>query len=500
MPESQAMQNAAAAPMYGPDGNVYMVPNSEIPKARAAGGEFAVPMVSPKGDHVWVRGSQMSQGIKAGGKVDWSSVPQTHQEGFWSALGSDLMGYAKGVPGMLHTMGQALSGNPQAVSDAMMTVGSGDQRRQQQGRSGATDLWGAYRFIAPAGDAVGLNTAGMENAANEGDTAGVAGHAAAPIVAMAASEVGARAVPKMVTAAERGALLGKTPEGAYESAMKPSPAKYSAGQRSQMVQTALQEGIPVSKSGLAKLQDLIDDLDAKRDAAIAFDPNRPVSTVNSVRNLDQVRQRFSNQVTPQNDLAQIDAAQADFLNNPKLQPQGAGPGPSSLSAQDAQAMKSGTYRALGDKSFGELKGARVESEKALARGLKDSIAEAFPELKNLNARESKLFDLQGPLEQAVNRISNHQVIGIGTPAATAAAKAVTGSNVAAGAAGFLKAVLDNPGVKSRLAIAISKGGRIPPASAMARIAAVSASLSSGATGLQTPSSGDTSATPATPAP
>jgi hypothetical protein len=62
------------------------------------------------------------------------------------------------------------------------------------------------------------------------------------------------------------------------------------------------------------------------------------------------------------------------------------------------------------------------------------------------------------LEHAVNRIGNHQLLGIGTPIAAGATKAVTGSNKLAAVAGLLKAVLDNPAVKSNLAIALKARG------------------------------------------
>ena len=86
--------------------------------------------------------------------------------------------------------------------------------------------------------------------------------------------------------------------------------------------------------------------------------------------------------------------------------------------------------------------------------------------------------MQPVLERAVNRISNHQLIGIGTPVAGAAVKAVTGSGSAGAVAATIKAVLDNPVVKSRLAIAVSKGAKIPYAKAAARVAAYSASIGS----------------------
>ena len=274
-----------------------------------------------------------------------------------------------------------------------------------------------------------------ENLAGQAIGAVESGRIAAPV-----AEGALKAAPSAVG---RAALLGKTPEGAYESALKPSTT-LSQPERSAIVQTGLENSIPVSKGGVEKLGGLIDDLNQKIAAQIQSDPTRPVSTVPAVRNLDAVRARFANQVTPQPDLGEISNVESNFLNNPQVAPQGAGPSPGSITAEQAQAMKTGTYRALGDKSYGEIKGANIEAQKALARGLKDEIATQFPEISQLNAQDSKLLDLQPVLEKAVNGISNHQIIGIGTPVAGAAASAVTGSTTIGKVAMVAKAVLDNP--------------------------------------------------------
>lgn len=148
-------------------------------------------------------------------------------------------------------------------------------------------------------------------------------------------------------------------------------------------------------------------------------------------------------------------------------------GPSSrfMTAAEAQAMKQGTYRQLKSRSYGELKSATVEAQKALARGLKEELAAQFPEIDTLNAREGMLLKLEPAIEKAVQRFSNHQLIGIGTPIAGGAVGVVTGSRPLAAATGAIKAILDNPVVKSRLAIAINRGsaGRIPLPMAQARV-------------------------------
>jgi hypothetical protein len=242
-------------------------------------------------------------------------------------------------------------------------------------------------------------------------------------------------------------LLGRTPEDAYQSALKPSTT-LSEAERTQVVNTGLQENIPVTKDGLEKLGGLINDLNKQISATVATDPTRPINKFAVASRLAGTAKRFATQVNPESDLNAIADSGNEFLRNQ----------PNDIPAADAQALKQGTYRALGDKAYGELKGASIEAQKGLARGLKDELAQQFPELSDLNARDSRALDLQDELERAVNRIGNHNLVGIGTPILASGAKAVTGSNKLAAVAGVMKAVLDSPGVKSKLAIALSRSG------------------------------------------
>jgi len=283
--------------------------------------------------------------------------------------------------------------------------------------------------------------------------------------------VGDAVVQPAKNAASRALLLGRTPEEAYQSALKPRTTLTEA-ERAAAVQTGLQNKIPVTKDGLEKISNLIDDYNEQIKGTIASDPDRPINPAQAVKDIGKVRARFATQVNPASDLNAIDAARDEFLDQFRSQPGGE---VRNMTAAEAQAMKQGTYRSLGDKAYGELKGASIEAQKALARGLKEELANQFPELQNLNSAESKLLDLQPLLERAVNRIGNHQLIGIGTPLAMNAGKAVMGSGAGA-VAGLMKAVLDNPSVKSRLAIALARNGPSTEAGALARIGAFSEAL------------------------
>jgi hypothetical protein len=61
-----------------------------------------------------------------------------------------------------------------------------------------------------------------------------------------------------------------------------------------------------------------------------------------------------------------------------------------MSVQDAQRLKQGTYKVL-EKKYGQLGSAETEAQKALARGLKEQIAQAVPEVAPLNAKQSELI-------------------------------------------------------------------------------------------------------------
>jgi hypothetical protein len=65
--------------------------------------------------------------------------------------------------------------------------------------------------------------------------------------------------------------------------------------------------------------------------------------------------------------------------------------PNDISTSDAQALKTGTYRQLKSKSYGEMKSATIESQKALTRGIKEELANQFPEIAKLNAKEGELL-------------------------------------------------------------------------------------------------------------
>jgi hypothetical protein len=496
--------------MFAPDGSTTgEIPQANALKAVQAGFKPAYEMTAPDGKTLgYIPADKAQDAVKAGFKP----TAESHIQGFNSAgqpiVGSDAppstldlykqallnpmgSGAASGVSGWLEQAGgRAMQGiantvmHPIDSAKSVLALGAETSpivgaiqalrgqpdtgpiaQRIQQFQADKTQGGLPLATANAAGDLAGA----VEGGRMMGGAVQATAPAIAPAVTAAKSAVG------------RAALLGETPEGAYTSALKPSTT-LSDAQRSNIAQTGLQNAIPVSKAGVEKIGDLIDDLNQKIKGTIAADPTRPIDPNAVATRANAVIPKFASQVNATGDLNAIRGVQQQFL-----QEQGAPPAPGigpqapapPMNASDAQAMKQGTYRVLAGK-YGEQGSASVEAQKALARGLKEEIATQFPEIGNLNAQESQLLDLQPVLERAVNRITNQQAIGIGAPIAGTAVKAATGSTGAGAVAMMMKSVLDNPAVKSRLAIAVSKASNIPPAQAIARVQAYSSALGASA--------------------
>ena len=275
------------------------------------------------------------------------------------------------------------------------------------------------------------------------------------------------AAPELLKGVTARLPVGELPERLYQSALKPSPAMASAKVKG-MIQSGLDNEIPVSAAGVEKLSGLIDDLGAKVKADIQAGSNAgaTVDPFKVASRLSDTSKRFSTQVNPEADLNAIGEAGNEFLRN----------NPNPIPAATAQDLKSGTYAQLKDRAYGQMSTATVEAQKALARGIKEELESAFPEIKGLNAQQGAAASLQTALTRAVQRIDNHQLFGLGTPLAAAAGGAVAGGWGAAVSA-VLKLVIDQPQFKSRLAYTLSRAGKgIPISAATARIAAYSNQL------------------------
>jgi hypothetical protein len=127
---------------------------------------------------------------------------------------------------------------------------------------------------------------------------------------------------------------------------------------------------------------------------------------------------------------------------------------SHISTATAQSIKKNIYKQLGDAAYGQMESIVKENKKAFARGAKEEIAKQYPEIQQLNQRDSALLDLNEALDKAINRIGNREVFGLREFGALIFNPKL-----------LIATLIDNPEIKSRLAIVlhkISKGVHTEP--------------------------------------
>lgn len=189
------------------------------------------------------------------------------------------------------------------------------------------------------------------------------------------------------------------------SALKPTVQAVRTGKAANAVETMLDKGINVSPGGVRKMQGRIAELNDNIKSLIQNSPAIVDKTAVAAR-IQPLFTKFTKQVNATDDLAAIQKSYDDFVNHPLLN------GPD-MPVQLAQEIKQGTYRSLGDKSYGELKSASIEAQKALARGLKEEIVKAVPEVKPLNEEESALLNALSVSERKVMMEASKNPAGLG---------------------------------------------------------------------------------------
>lgn len=270
----------------------------------------------------------------------------------------------------------------------------------------------------------------------------------------------------------------------YRGYLKPSLAGSVINKAPDIVQTALEEGLPIAERGTAKAKKLIAELNAE--VASKLQSKQYISKVlhgdvDLHEIADQVRsfakKKYGGVGTPPDDFAQAMKIADNLDTHPSL---GRTPAqiddPVRVSLEEANKTKGRLYQSIGDKAFGMERAAGTEAEKQGAFRLREAIEYRVPEVAQLNARESKLIDAAKAINHAVNREANqHALYGVKTLASIGAGGADVASGTdpytAAGRALALRAAL-SPAMMSRVAIVtyrLGKTGGIAPASA-ARIA------------------------------
>lgn len=225
----------------------------------------------------------------------------------------------------------------------------------------------------------------------------------------AATAIGKQGVVQGAVPAAAGEALGAGMRTAgpwlMQSAVKPTLAmlKRSGGSADRLVQTLLDEGIQVSPAGVQKLQVLLTATNDEISDAVAASPAQ-INAYKVASRLTDTAKKFAQQVNPDSDLEAIAKAGNEFLANHVTAAS------ASMPVSQAQALKAGTYAQLANK-YGELGSAATEAQKALARGLKEEIANEVPVVSALNQREGSLLQALDAVGRRAALSGNRDPIG-----------------------------------------------------------------------------------------
>lgn len=221
-------------------------------------------------------------------------------------------------------------------------------------------------------------------------------------------QVTSKLFPGIVETAKR-----TIPEKLMQSALKPTLKQLETGQANTAIQTLLKEDVnptltkTIFGKGIDTLQAKVDTLNSQI-VDIIKNSKGTVNKSQVVAYLDDLEKNALNNALPAGDLAAIQAAKQEFLSHPLLKNM------EEIPVQLAQKLKTGTYKSLGEKAYGELKSATVESGKTLARGLKDLIGKAEPGVLGLNKESQALYDTLDVAERRALIEANKDIAGLST--------------------------------------------------------------------------------------
>ncbi len=233
-----------------------------------------------------------------------------------------------------------------------------------------------------------------------------------------AANVGVQTLPMVAGGAITKPLVGPAKDASralMQSAVKPTLKALKSGDASRAIDTMLKRGFNATEGGMARIKLQIEKLNNEIASAIQ-NSTATVSKAEVGKSLLSTLDKFQKQVNANADVKTIKQAWMEFRNHPLLA------GKTEIPVQLAQELKQGTYKQL-SKKYGEMSGAEVESQKALARGLKEQIAQKVPGINNLNKEESELINTLNVAERRVLMGMNNNPAGLSLLAGNKAAAA-----------------------------------------------------------------------------
>lgn len=221
-----------------------------------------------------------------------------------------------------------------------------------------------------------------------------------------ATNVGLEAIPMLFggEALKAGVPLKDLGKWFMGKALGPTLEDMKAGKAARAATTMLEEGVSPTKSGVETLRSRGEALNEEVTNLIANAKGQTISKGAVASRINDVISRIERtQATPQDARASAERVYDQFLSNGVI--------PKNIPVEQAQEVKQGIYKMLKDK-YGELGSETVESQKALARGMKEELEKSIPEIADKNSKASELWNALNVAERKALLESRKHLMGI----------------------------------------------------------------------------------------
>jgi hypothetical protein len=187
-------------------------------------------------------------------------------------------------------------------------------------------------------------------------------------------------------------MAGRQAEKLMGEALKPTPTQWLSGEGKAAVKTMLEKGLNVSEKSVVKLEAELKSLQDRVSNAIKTSGGT-VPKDEVVKTIKQAKDQFKGGTSELDDMKIIDAVVKQFEKAPSVR------GMKDIPVQVAQRMKVLEGQKLRDYYGVPGMGPEIAARKGTTRGLKEGIEKVFPEVKELNAEEQKIYRTLPVLER-----------------------------------------------------------------------------------------------------
>lgn len=250
-------------------------------------------------------------------------------------------------------------------------------------------------------------------------------------------------------------LAGKSAPKIYESVAKFRPS-LDKTVRDRAVKTALNEKIPATGKGLQKLNEMIDQTNNKISGVIGS-AKKSGDKIKTQDILKTVQENIVKWAEKHHERTKPIIDKLDDYIKDIVKEHG-----DEITVEKAQALKSGIYRRLKDKSFLPFADDATQIERKLSKefasGVRKELINKYPVLEKLGKHDRNLIELEKELERTVNRTGNWNVLGL-QDLAGGGVGAVGGGHVGLAIGLALTRGLRSPGIMSKLSILLNKAAK-----------------------------------------